>query len=392
MKPLIHYKQNLAHIGDHSLLDLAKKHGTPIYIYSKSFLSAKCDELQKAFHSHPTRACFALKANPNPQLLRILFKKGFGADVVSLGELERALQAGANPNAIVFSGVGKKRNELERAIELGLLSINVESIQELEVLGQLSKKHGKEVAISLRMNPNINVKTNPYIATGLYKTKFGLPENQIPEALSTLKKYPALKLRGLSCHLGSQIKSVKPYEQSAKRLVHLADSLKEMGFSIKLLDLGGGFGVSYQGEKVPTIIQYSKTILSVLNKTSYRLVIEPGRWLVAECGILLSEVIYTKSNPHKNFLIVDASMTELIRPALYKAYHPIFPCKKTSGKNTVYDVVGPVCETSDFLGLKRKLPPIQSGDFIWIGLVGAYGSSMASEYNLRPKAFELIVD
>lgn len=392
MKPLVTYKKNLAHIGNHSLLSLAKKHGTPIYIYSKSFLSAKCDELQKAFHSHPTRACFALKANPNPQLIRILFKKGFGADVVSLGELERALQAGANPNAIVFSGVGKKRNELERAIELGLLSINVESIQELEVLGQLSKKHGKEVAISLRMNPNINVKTNPYIATGLYKTKFGLPENQIPDALSVLKKYPVLKLRGLSCHLGSQIKSVKPYEQSAKRLVHLADSLKEMGFSIELLDLGGGFGVSYQGEKVPTIAQYSKTILSVLKKTSYRLVIEPGRWLVAECGILLSEVIYTKSNPHKNFLIVDASMTELIRPALYHAYHPIFPCKKTSGKNTVYDVVGPVCETSDFLGLKRKLPPIQSGDFIWIGLVGAYGSSMASEYNLRPKAFELIVD
>lgn len=391
MNALVSYKKNIAHIGSQSLIELGKKYGTPLYVYSKSFIEKKCETLLRAFQSHSTQACYAMKANSNAEVLKTLFRKGLGADVVSLGELEKAVGLGLNPSKIVFSGVGKKKDELLRGIELGLFSFNVESLQELELLGNLSQQRNKTVRVSLRINPNINVKTNPYIATGLYKTKFGLPENQIREAIRIIKKYPALKLVGISCHLGSQIKSVQPYEQAAKRLVYLADSLQELGLHLEIIDLGGGFGVSYQGEKVPPLSSYSKTILRILKKTPYRLVIEPGRWLVAESGILLTEVLYTKNNPYKHFLIVDAAMTELIRPALYKAYHPIFPCKKTKGENTVYDVVGPVCETSDFLGLNRKFGPIRPGDLIWIGLTGAYGSSMASEYNLRAKASELVL-
>lgn len=370
---------------------LAKKYGTPLFVYSKQYLIKRCQDLLKAFNPYPTLPCYALKANPHPEILKILFKSGFGADVVSLGELKRALDSGADPKKIVFSGVGKQKEEILFGIRKGVLSFNVESVSELRLISELSSQTKTRTRISLRINPNIDVKTNPYIATGLYKTKFGLPENQIKEAIDLISRAPYLELVGLSCHLGSQILSITPYQQAAKRLLQIAQNLEKAGFNLKLLNLGGGFGVSYKGEKVPTISDYARSIQKVMKGSSYQLVIEPGRWLVAEMGVLISKVLYVKSNPHKNFLIIDASMTELIRPALYEAYHPIELCKPRKGPKKRFDVVGPVCETGDFLGLDRDFGPVKSDDLVLVGLAGAYGASMSSEYNLRPKAKEIVV-
>lgn len=391
MKSPVNYKNKEAQLEGHSLNDLANKFGTPLFAYSESFIRHKCQELKTAFSKHPTLACYALKANSNLSLLKIIFKEGLGADVVSQGELRKALLSKAVPENIVFSGVGKRDEEIREGIQSGIFSIQVESLEELDLIRQISSEQKQEVKISLRINPNINVKTNPYIATGLYKTKFGIPESQIPEALSLLKQASKVRIVGLSCHLGSQIKDTAPYLKASTRLVEIADGLRENGFLIEVLDLGGGFGVSYQGEKVPKLSDYAAAIQKPLHKTPYRLIVEPGRWIIAESGILLSRVIYTKSNPHKNFLVLDASMTELIRPALYEAHHEILSSKKTNPRKKVYDIVGPVCETSDFLGLERKLPEMKSGEIVWISHAGAYGSSMASHYNVRPQAAEVLL-
>ena len=388
---VIHYQKGKALIESVALSDLAEQYGTPLFVYSADFLLGQCDRIKKAFSSHPTTICFAMKANSNEELLRQMVSQGLGMDVVSGGELKRALHVGTPAKKIVFSGVGKTASEIELGIGREIFSFNVESVAELDLIGEISKRLGKNVSVSLRINPNISVKTNPYIATGLYRTKFGFPENQIPDAVATLKKWPRLKLVGLSCHLGSQIRSTQVYQQATTRLLHIAEKLKASGFVLSHLDLGGGFGVAYKQEANPEIEAYAQSIQKALAKTPYQLMIEPGRWLVAECGILLSRVLFTKENPHKRFVIVDAAMTELIRPALYEAYHPIEPCLKRTGAKRVVDVVGPVCETADFLGLKRSMSPLQSGDLIWIGYAGAYGFSMASNYNLRPRPAEVLV-
>lgn len=390
--PLISYKNGLAHIEKVPLKALAEKYGTPLYVYSKKMIEERCNTLLKTFSKHPTLACYALKANSNLTLLKLVFEAGLGADVVSIGELKKASLAGIHPDRIVFSGVGKTKEELVQAIRTGLFSFNAESVEEIKMIGQLARQEKMAVRLSLRINPNINVKTNPYIATGLYKTKFGFPESQISEALAEISKVPELSLVGLSCHLGSQIKNTSPYSQASKRLVQISDDLCLQNYPISFLDLGGGFGVSYEGKKTPPLADYAKAIQTPAKGKPYLLVIEPGRWIIAESGILITKVLYTKSNPYKNFLITDASMTELIRPALYEAFHPIDTCEKKKGPQRTYDVVGPVCETSDFLGLKRKLGPVQSGDYLYIGFCGAYGASMGSNYNVRPKAAEVLID
>ncbi|MFM8270285.1 MAG: diaminopimelate decarboxylase, partial [Pseudomonadota bacterium] len=390
--PLVTYKSGLAFLDSVSLKSLAKKYGSPLFAYSKKNITERCRTLLKAFSNHPTLACYALKANSNLSLLNIIFSEGLGADVVSGGEFKKALVAGLPSNKIIFSGVGKTKNEISTGIKNGLFSFNVESLEELSFIAALAKQEKSRVRISLRINPNINVKTNPYIATGLYKTKFGIPESQIKEALELMRSFPELSLVGLSCHLGSQIKNISPYAQASKRLVHIADNLRAHNYPIEFLDLGGGFGVSYEGKKTPSITEYANAIQKPLKGKPYLLVVEPGRWIVAESGILVSEILYVKSNPHKKFFIIDASMTELIRPALYGAYHPIEVCEKRRGIQELVDVVGPVCETSDFLGLKRKLSPAKTGDYLWIGFCGAYGASMSSQYNMRPKAAEVLVD
>lgn len=390
--PLVSYKSGLAYLESVSLRSIAEKYGTPLFVYSKETITQRCETLLKAFSKHPTLGCYALKANSNLSLIKHIFSKGLGADVVSGGELRKSLIAGLSSDKIIFSGVGKTKEEIREGINKGIFSFNVESLEEIRLIADVAKQENVHARISLRINPNINVKTNPYIATGLYKTKFGLPENQIKEALDLLKKCTELSLVGLSCHLGSQIKNTSPYAQASKRLVHIADNLQSQGYPIEFLDLGGGFGVSYEGGKTPAITDYAKAIQEPLKGKPYLLLVEPGRWIIAESGILLSQVLYVKSNPHKNFLITDASMTELIRPALYEAYHPIELCEKRRGKQEVFDIVGPVCETSDFLGLKRKLGPSRAGDYLWIGFCGAYGASMSSQYNVRPKAAEVLID
>ncbi|NBX93374.1 MAG: diaminopimelate decarboxylase [Proteobacteria bacterium] len=388
MTPII-YKREEAHLEKVSLCELASKFGTPLFVYSEAHLKQRCREFLQTFSNHPTQACYALKANSNLSLLRVIFGEGLGADVVSVGELKKAILANVSPQKIVFSGVGKRKEELLAGITAGIFSFQVESIEELKILGSFTRK--SSINICLRVNPNINVQTNPYIATGLYKTKFGIPESQLSEALRVLQGSPVLKLIGLSCHLGSQIKSVTPYHKASARLVEIANALRLQGHSIEILDLGGGFGVSYRGEKVPSLKAYATAIQKPLKKTPYSLIVEPGRWIVAESGVLVSEVLFTKSNPHKNFLILDASMTELIRPALYEAFHLIQPCRKSKAREKTFDIVGPVCETSDFLGLSRKLPAIGSGDKVWISHAGAYGFSMSSHYNIRPNAAEILV-
>lgn len=391
MGDLIKYQGHQAVIESVPLENLGKRFGTPLFVYSKSLLEERCKKIKNAFSSHPTTLCYAIKANHNLSLLKLIFSKGLGADVVSEGELKKALVAGAPAKRIVFSGVGKGLPEIGAGIKHQILSFQVESLSELKLLSEVATSKKRKISLSLRINPNIPVETNPYIATGLYETKFGLPENQIAEALNLIKQNNKLHLVGLSCHLGSQIFATEPFGQASQRLVDIANQLSLQKFKIRFLDLGGGFAVSYQKEKETRIEDYASAIQKPIKKTPYHLIVEPGRWLVAESGLILAKVIHTKENPHKRFIILDAAMTELIRPALYEAYHPIEPCRKKQGKKKRFDVVGPVCETGDFLGLERCLVPPEPGDYFWIGFAGAYASSMSSEYNLRPKAAEVLV-
>ncbi len=388
---LIHTQRQEALIEDLKLSSLAERFDTPLFVYSGQFLENRCQEIIKAFSGYPTQVCYALKANSNLSILKTIFRSGIGADVVSGGEFKKALLAKCPSNQIVFSGVGKRVSEIEAALETGVLSFNAESVEEIQAIASVARKLKKKVPLSLRINPNISVKTNPYIATGLYETKFGFPESQIGEALEVLKETSELELVGLSCHLGSQIQQLTPYAEATRRLRKIASDLKHNGWTIRYLDLGGGFGVNYQGASAHSLQDYAKAIQRELTNSSYLLVVEPGRSIVAESGILLTRILYQKKNARKSFVIVDASMTELIRPALYDAYHPIEPCVKRKGSLKKVDVVGPVCETSDFLGLGRKLPPIKTGDLLWIGYCGAYASAMSSQYNVRPRAAEVLV-
>lgn len=371
---------------------IAQAVGTPAYIYSATTLDSRCEILKKAFESYPTLICFAVKANHNLSVLKRVFGHGLGADVVSVGELERALKAGVSPERVVFSGVGKTDAEISAAIQRGIYSFNVESPYELGRLAALAASAKSPVGISLRINPNIDVKTNPYIATGLYTTKFGIAEQDLAPLLATLKNHKQLRLLGLACHIGSQITELGPFREAVTRLVQLTRDLSSQGFRPECVNLGGGLGIPYRGEAVPSANEYGETLLKALEGTGLRLLIEPGRSLVGEMGALLTRVIQVKKTPKKTFVVVDAAMNDLIRPSLYDAYHAIEPVKKSGAKSSVVDVVGPVCETGDFLGLDRELPELSSGDLLLVRSCGAYGATMASNYNTRPRAPEVLVE
>lgn len=386
------YRNGEAFCESVGLARIAKEVGTPAYIYSRAMLSENCHMIRGAFASYPTLPCYAVKANSNQAVLKQIFSHGFGADVVSVGELERALLAGAKPEQIVFSGVGKQETEIERAIEVGILSFNVESTGEIAMLERIATAKGVTVNIMLRLNPNIDVKTNPYIATGLYSTKFGIAEDEAMQIARTLADHPHIKLVGLSCHLGSQIFDIEPYQQTAVRLAGLAGECMALGHNLGYLDLGGGFAIQYKDEVPPSMESYAKAIFSAVRKTELRLIIEPGRSVVGNSGILLTRVIGTKKTPTKQFVIVDAAMNDLIRPSLYEAYHEILPVNQSNEVSVRVDVVGPVCETGDYLGLDRELPDAETGDLLFVTCAGAYGSSMASNYNSRPRAPEVLVD
>ncbi len=380
-----------------ALTDIAARCGTPTYVYSRAALSEHFLAYQQALGERPHLVCYAVKANSNIAVLNVLAKLGAGFDIVSVGELERVLRAGGDPRKVVFSGVGKQPAEMARALAAGIFCFNVESIAELSALDRVAGELGRVAPVSLRINPDVNAHTHPYIATGLRENKFGIDIAQAVAAYREARALPHLKIVGVDCHIGSQLTSIEPFLAALDRMLNLIDRLADEGIDIAHLDVGGGLGVRYRDEVPPPIADYIAAIDQRLGGRPLTLVLEPGRSIVANAGILLTRVDYLKDNGlkdagHKRFAIVDAAMNDLIRPALYQAWMAIEAVRPAPGTlAATYEVVGPVCETGDFLGRERTLA-IAPGDLLCVHAAGAYGFTMSSNYNSRPRAAEVMVD
>ena len=386
------YKGDSLYAEDVAVADLAKKYATPCYIYSRATLERHWHAFNNAFGDQPHLICYAVKANSNIGILSLFAKLGSGFDVVSLGEIERVLRAGGDPAKIVFSGVGKKATEMQRALDLGIHCFNVESEAELERLNQVAADMNKVAPVSIRVNPNVDAKTHPYISTGLKDNKFGISYDSAESIYEKAAAMDNLNIIGIDCHIGSQLTEVEPFIDALDRLLVLADNLKAKGIHIKHLDIGGGLGVQYKDEKPPLPSDYTERLFAIDKLKQYEIIIEPGRAIAANAGILVTEVEYLKHHEHKNFAIVDAAMNDLIRPSLYQAWQDIIPVTKSKIAETQrYDIVGPICETGDFLGKDRDLA-IQAGDLLAVRSSGAYGFTMSSNYNSRPRVVELLVD
>ena len=372
---------------------LAEQFGTPLYIYSKATLERHWHAFDKAFGEHPHLVCYAVKSNPNIAILNVMAKLGSGFDIVSQGELERVLVAGGDPAKVVFSGVAKSEPEITRALEVGIRCFNVESEAELLRINEVAGQLGKTAPISLRVNPDVDAHTHPYISTGLKENKFGVSVEQAREVYKLAATLPNIEIVGMDCHIGSQLTELQPFLDAVDRLIVLMEQLKQDGITLKHLDLGGGLGVTYTDETPPHPTEYAKALWEKLNAFSeLEIIVEPGRAITANAGILVTKVEYLKSNESRNFAIVDAGMNDMIRPALYQAYMNILEIDRTlARKEKIYDVVGPICETSDFLGKQRKLA-IAQGDYLAQRSAGAYGASMSSNYNSRPRTAEVMVD
>ena len=387
------YKNQRLFAEDVAIADIISEHGTPAYIYSRATLEGHWHAFDNAFGSHPHLICFAVKSNSNIALLNVMAKLGSGFDIVSQGELERVLAAGGEASKVVFSGVAKSHSEIERALDVGIRCFNVESIPELHRINEVAGKMGKIAPISLRVNPDVDAKTHPYISTGLKENKFGVSVQQAREVYSLAKTLPNVKIMGMDCHIGSQLTELQPFLDATDRLIVLMEQLKEDGIELHHLDLGGGLGVPYNGEEPPHPAEYTEALLAKLkNYPNLEIILEPGRAISANAGILVTKVEYLKSNEDRNFAIVDTGMNDMIRPALYEAYMQITEVNQSLDREkAVYDVVGPICETSDFLGKGRELA-IAEGDLIAMRSAGAYGATMSSTYNSRPQAVEILVD
>ncbi len=387
------YKNQQLFAEDVAIADIISEHGTPAYIYSRATLERHWHAFDNAFCSHPHLICFAVKSNSNIALLNVMAKLGSGFDIVSQGELERVLAAGGEASKVVFSGVAKSHSEIERALDVGIRCFNVESIPELHRINEVAGKMGKIAPISLRVNPDVDAKTHPYISTGLKENKFGVSVQQAREVYRLAKTLPNVKITGMDCHIGSQLTELQPFLDAADRLIVLMEQLKEDGIELHHLDLGGGLGVPYNGEEPPHPTEYTEALLAKLkNYPNLEIILEPGRAISANAGILVTKVEYLKSNEDRNFAIVDTGMNDMIRPALYEAYMQIIEVNQSLDREkAVYDVVGPICETSDFLGKGRELA-IAEGDLIAMRSAGAYGATMSSTYNSRPQAVEILVD
>ena len=387
------YKNQQLFAEDVAIADIISEHGTPAYIYSRATLEGHWHAFDNAFGSHPHLICFAVKSNSNIALLNVMAKLGSGFDIVSQGELERVLAAGGEASKVVFSGVAKSHSEIERALDVGIRCFNVESIPELHRINEVAGKMGKIAPISLRVNPDVDAKTHPYISTGLKENKFGVSVQQAREVYSLAKTLPNVKIMGMDCHIGSQLTELQPFLDATDRLIVLMEQLKEDGIELHHLDLGGGLGVPYNGEEPPHPTEYTEALLTKLkNYPNLEIILEPGRAISANAGILVTKVEYLKSNEDRNFAIVDTGMNDMIRPALYEAYMQITEVNQSLDREkAVYDVVGPICETSDFLGKGRELA-IAEGDLIAMRSAGAYGATMSSTYNSRPQAVEILVD
>lgn len=388
-----------------SLARLAKQYDTPVYVYSKAGIQAQCRAIERTLNGVPHLTCYALKANSNPALLQLIKGEGIGAEVVSGGELYGALKHGFPPERIVFSGVGKRDEEIELALEKRIFALNVESFEELRTVSGLASRRGMKAPVFLRVNPEIEAGGHPYITTGRKHDKFGIEKQQAIEVFQWASTQQSLECLGLHVHIGSQVVGLKPYRAAADAIAALVGALKESGMGLRAVNMGGGFGVSYTDvvcderlpanesrEKVPTLEEYLKTVLPVYRSLGCMLLCEPGRAIVANSGALVVRVLYRKQAGDKRFVVVDGGMNDLIRPALYNAYHQIVPVRLIPGELEVVDVVGPICESGDFFALERPLPRVARRDYLAILSAGAYGWVFSSNYNGRPRAAEVLVD
>ena len=386
------YRNDELFAEDVAVQDIVSSHGSPCYIYSRATLERHWNAFDRAFGDHPHLICYAVKANSNIGLLNLLARLGSGFDIVSLGELERVLAAGGDVKKIVFSGVGKREDEILAALKIGIRCFNIEVSGELDRINQLAGQLGVKAPVSFRVNPDVDAKTHPYISTGLKENKFGIDINQ---ALTEYRRAAAMSnidVIGIDCHIGSQLTETKPFLDALDRVLALVAALKIEGIHLHHLDLGGGLGICYKDEQPPEPAEYIQAILERLGNTDFEILLEPGRAIVGNAGILVTRIEYLKPTANKNFAIVDAAMNDLVRPALYSAWQDIIPVNKRSDAAQVtWDIVGPVCETGDFLGKERALK-ISQGDLLAIRSSGAYGFSMSSNYNSRPRATELMVD
>jgi diaminopimelate decarboxylase len=376
-----------------ALSEIATRVGTPTYVYNAEAIRARYRELDQALDAVPHRICFAVKANSTLAVLRLLRDLGAGADIVSGGEMARALAAGFAPERIVFSGVGKSSAELQQAIRGGLGHINVESREELELLAKLAAAEGRRVQVGIRVNPDVTTETHPYISTGRSGIKFGIPVDQIVPAAEFVRSTPSLELTTLAMHLGSQLVSPAPFREGVARLLELLARLRQARITtVKVLDIGGGLGIRYTAEPSMDPLRFAEAIVPLLASSKLTTYLEPGRFLVGSAGVLLTQVLYRKHSGGKEFVVVDAGMNDLVRPSHYQAYHEIVPLEDRGRAETRVDVVGPVCETGDFLALDRVLPGVMAGEWLAVLGAGAYGFVMASNYNTRPRPAEVLVD
>lgn len=377
---------------DVAVAEIAATVGTPCYIYSRATLERHWRAFNHAFNDHPHLICYAVKANSNLAVLNLLARLGSGFDIVSGGELERVLAAGGAPDKVVFSGVGKRRDELDRALAVGIRCFNVESEPELTLLEQVAMAQGKKAPVSLRINPDVDAKTHPYISTGLKQNKFGIDPERAFKIYAQAAASPHLEVMGIDCHIGSQLIQVAPFVAALERVLALVKRLEQQGVQIHHLDLGGGLGIRYRDEEPPLPAEHAAALMTSLRGQPYEILIEPGRAIVGNAGILATRVELLKQGAERDFAVVDAAMNDLIRPALYSAWQAIIPVEpRTLGQLRRYDVVGPICETGDFLGKDRKLN-IQPGDLLAVRSAGAYGFTMSSNYNSRPRVAEVMVD
>ncbi len=371
--------------------NITKKFSTPSYVYSKKIILDNYLNFKKQFEDMNHLICFAVKSNPNIAILNLLVNNGAGFDIVSGGELQRVISAKGDPKKVVFSGVGKSQEDIELAIKHDILTFNVESEAELYRIQNTAKKLNKKASISIRVNPDVDPKTHPYISTGLKDNKFGVDEKNAISMYKIAKELDAIEIKGIDCHIGSQITELQPFEDSIKKLLALIDYLKSIDILIEHIDIGGGIGIQYSEETPPTFADYGKTVKNILKERNLKIIFEPGRALIGKAGILLTEVEYIKNSSEKNFLIVNAAMNDLMRPSLYEAFHEIINLSPSDSEKKNYDIVGPVCETGDFLG-KGRLISAEENNILAVLDVGAYGMSMSSNYNSRPKAAEILVD
>ena len=386
------YRDGLLYAEDVSLTDIAREYGTPCYVYSRATIERHWHAFNDALGDHPHLICYAVKANSNLAVLNLMARMGSGFDIVSVGELERVLHAGGDPEKIVFSGVGKREDEMHRALQVGIRCFNVESEAELERLNAVAAEMQSTAAVSLRVNPDVDAGTHPYISTGLRENKFGIDIKLATDVYLKAAEMRHINPVGIDCHIGSQLTEVTPFLDALERVLNLADELGQQGLHIDHLDLGGGLGIRYDTEEPPLPSDYASAILQRLAESRYEILLEPGRAIMGNAGVLLMQVEYLKDNGTHHFAIVDAAMNDNMRPALYNAWQAIIPVDaNATGKTAMYDIVGPVCETGDFLGKGRELS-LNQGDLLAMRSSGAYGFSMSSNYNSRPRPVEVMVD